>query len=249
MSTATKTKVRSGYEKWQDGIDSAVGNVKWDVYDCEIQLAISEIDRHLSGVAGYRPLDWQLIKAMAWTETGANNDFWKYNPMQIGMYNSDPGLSALLYGNEGGDLILPPTWKARLNRSSVTTIPAHNIRAGIGYLLMKIANFAVKSVLDEDTKIYTATVKAGDSLDKLAKLHGSTVEVMKKLNPLAQVLHPGQVVNYQKASIKKVIVGWKPITASTIGSNYNGTGDSLYVKKFNYALNALRKVKVGSCSR
>ncbi|MET1533311.1 hypothetical protein [Burkholderia sola] len=47
---------KSGFEKWQDGIDAAVGDVKWDIWDCEIQMAVSEYNRHLSGAAGYRPL-------------------------------------------------------------------------------------------------------------------------------------------------------------------------------------------------
>ena len=78
--------------------------------------------------------------------------------------------------------------------SSVRAIPALNIRAGIGYLLMRIANFDYRSVPSADTKIYNVTVKSGDSLDKIAKAHGSTVEVMERLNPTANVLQPGQVL-------------------------------------------------------
>lgn len=209
MTTATKPK--SGYENWQDGINKAVGNDKWSAYDCEIQMAVNVFNRHLSGQGGYRTLDWQFIKTMMWVETGAEHRAWKSNPMQIGVL-SDPGLGDLLASDKGGEIILPATISSSLNRANAKTIPSYNIRASIGSLLMKMANFATKSVPDTDTTTHEVTVKTGDSLDKIAKVQGSTIDVMKKLNPTAHVLRPGQVLKYQKASIKKVIIGWKSIT-------------------------------------
>jgi hypothetical protein len=44
------------------------------------------------------------------------------------------------------------------------------------------ANFAVKSVLGGDAKIYEVAIKAGNSLDRIAKTEGRTVEAMRKLN-------------------------------------------------------------------
>jgi hypothetical protein len=240
-------RTKSGFESWRDGIDNAVGNTKWNSYDCEIQLAVNEFNRHLSGTDGYSPLDWQFVKAMTWVESGAGNPKWKNSPIQIGN-RGDLGLGALLSGKEGGDLILPPHWQPRLTFASAQMIPSHNIRAGIGYLLMKMANFDIKSISDADAKIYDVTVKAGDSLDKIAKAQGSTLELMKKLNPTAHVLRPGQVLKYQKAVQKKVIVGWKPITTSSIASYYNGGGDSMYKTKLDYALAAIRKSKGVVCS-
>ncbi|HGL4260413.1 hypothetical protein [Burkholderia dolosa] len=96
----TKEPVRSGFEKWQDGIGRAVGNASWDSWDCEIQMAVNEYNRYLSGVAGYRPLDWRLVKAMTWAETGANSSEWRIKPLQIGV-SGDPGLASFLHGNEG----------------------------------------------------------------------------------------------------------------------------------------------------
>lgn len=91
----------TGFEKWQDGINRAVGDSKWNAWDCEIRMAVDEYNRHLSGTSGYRPLDWQLIKAMIWVETGAESKKWRSNPIQIGN-PGDPGLRSLLAGNEGG---------------------------------------------------------------------------------------------------------------------------------------------------
>lgn len=245
MENATKPK--SGYGKWQDYINGAIDNAKWHSYDCEIQMAVNEFNQHLSGQGGYRPLDWQLIKAMMWVESGAENPKWKSSPIQIGNYG-DPGLRALLSGKEGGDLILPLSLRSRLTNGLVRTVPSYNIRAGIGYLLTKMANFMIKSVPDADLKTYEITVKAGDSLDKIAKVQGSTVEVMKKLNSNSHVLKPSQVLKYQKASIKKVIIGWKPISTKNIATYYNGGGDSMYAKKLEYALSVIRKGKTAVCA-
>lgn len=237
---------KSGFEKWQDGINKAVGDAKWNFWDCEIQSAVNEYNRHLLGTAGYIPLDWQLIKTMLWVETGANNSEWNSKPMQIGV-TGDPGLTSFLLGNEGGDLILLRTLKGRLSTGSVKAIPAHNIRAGIGYLLMRMANFEYRSVLNSDSKIYEVTVKPGDSLDKIAKANGSTIDTLRKLNPTAAVLRPGQVLKYQKASVQHVITGWRQISTTLIAQRYNGGGDPNYAKKLDYALSLVRKVKAAPC--
>jgi len=63
---AVQAPSKTGYEKWKDGITRAVGDIKWDAWDCEIQMAVNEYNRHLMGTAGYRPLDWKIIKAMLW---------------------------------------------------------------------------------------------------------------------------------------------------------------------------------------
>ncbi|WP_332451123.1 hypothetical protein [Burkholderia ubonensis] len=138
---AVQEPAKTAFEKWQDDINKAADDVNWGTWDYEIQIAVNEYNRHLSGTAGYNPLDWHLIKAMLWVETGANSSEWKIKPMQIGV-SGDPGLTSFLSGNEGGDLILPPAWKGQLTSGSARTMPAHNIRAGIGYLLMRMATLS-----------------------------------------------------------------------------------------------------------
>ena len=245
---AVQALQKTGFEKWQEGINAAVDNAKWDFWDCEIQTAVNEYNRHLSGEAGYRQLDWNFIKAMLWVETGANNSEWNFKPMQIGVAG-DPGLTSFFSGKEGGNLILPPAWKGRLTVGSVRTIPAHNIRAGIGYLLMRMADFEHRSVLGTDSKVYEITVKPGDSPDKIAKTQGSTVDILKKLNPTATVLRPGQVLKYQKASIQRVIVSWRHLSTTLIAQRYNGGGDSNYAKKLDYALSLIREGKAALCAQ
>jgi hypothetical protein len=65
------------FDKWRDGISAAVGDDRWNSWDNEVQLAVSEFNHHLIGNAGYRPLDWRIIKAMTWVESGANSSEWK----------------------------------------------------------------------------------------------------------------------------------------------------------------------------
>ncbi|PAJ82233.1 LysM peptidoglycan-binding domain-containing protein [Burkholderia ubonensis] len=244
---ATPTPPKTGYEKWQEGIKSAIGNPKWQMYDCEIRAAVGEYNRHLANVAGYRPLDWHLIKAIAWVETGAGDPLWASNPMQIGMYN-DPGLDGLLSGKEGGDLVMPGSVKSRLTRANARSEPACNIRAAIGYLLMRLANFSIQSVPDTDRRTYEIAVKPGDSLDKIAKKQGSTTGMLRALNPGIGILRPGQVVKYQKAAIRKVIVGWKPTTTANIGRLYNTKNPDTYAKKLDHALAAIQQAKESACA-
>jgi hypothetical protein len=57
IDMAVQTPPRTGFEKWQDGINKAAGDAKWNSWDCEIQRVVSEYNRHLSGTTGYIPLD------------------------------------------------------------------------------------------------------------------------------------------------------------------------------------------------
>jgi hypothetical protein len=246
QAQAKPTPRRTGLEKWKDGIDAAAGDPRWDAHDCEIRAAVNEFNRHLSGQAGFVSLDWILIKAMVWVESGAAHPEWSRKPMQIGVAG-DPGLAALLGGKEGGDLILPPTWRKRLTMASARTLPAHNLRAGIGYLLMRLATFEYRSVDDPDTRMYEVTIKPGDSLDRIAKAQGTTVEVLRKLNPdVSTMLRPGQVLKYRKASIRQVITGWRVANAAAIAARYNA-GDANYVVKLDYVLPRIRARKAVEC--
>ncbi|WP_454725041.1 MULTISPECIES: LysM peptidoglycan-binding domain-containing protein [Cupriavidus] len=243
---AAQEPVRTGFEKWQDGLDKAAGDAKWSTHDCEVQIAVNEFNRHLSGKAGYMPLDWRLIKAMLWTESGAASAQWSTKPMQIGVAG-DPGLASFLSGDEGGELILPPAWKGRLTEGSVRSLPSHNIRAGIGYLLMRMARFEHRNTPAADATVYEVTVKAGDSIERIARHHGSTPEMIRALNPAAGVLRPGQVLKYRKASIRRGITGWRDIGTDSIAQRYNGGGDPNYGRKLEHALGLVRKEKAVAC--
>lgn len=238
---------RTGFEKWQDGINAAKGNKKWDMWDCEIRQAVNEYNRHLAGTAGYRPLNWLYIKAMMWIETGATSSEWVRKPMQIGVVG-DPGLDELL-SERGGELIIPPGWRGKLSFSTVRALPAYNIRAGIGYLLLRSANFQYKNVVELNSEIEKITVKDGDSFDKIARTHNTTIETLKQLNPQADTLRAGQVLKYQRSKIKRVIVGWKVLTLENIAERYNTNRDSKYANKLKYALNTIEQRGISVCAK
>lgn len=75
--TAKTSAQLSGYERWQRTIDTSLKDSRWHEYDCDIQRIVSLFNRHLAG-GSYKPLDWRLIKAMLWTESGGpNRPAWK----------------------------------------------------------------------------------------------------------------------------------------------------------------------------
>jgi LysM repeat protein len=239
---------KSGLEKWQDGLRTATADPRWHLYDCEIKMAIGEFDRQLGGTVGYRSLNWQLIKAILWTETGASNSEWYTKPMQIGVVG-DPGLTSLLAGKEGGELILPTALKARLSPTSVRSIPSHNIRAGIAYLLMRMAKFEWQSVVAGGINpVREIKVKTGDSLERIAIAQGTTAQIIKSLNPNLTTLRPGQLLKFRKGKVERVIAGWQSISTAAIARRYNGGGDFNYARKLDFALGLIRQRKEVTCA-
>lgn len=239
------TAPSTSLDRWKFGIDRA--DADWDIYDCRIQSVVAEYNRHLSSSTGYVPLDWKVVKTMLWVETGAGSSEWKSKPMQIGN-RDDPGLASLLLGNEGGDLIIPPSMRPYMSIQGAKVEPLQNIRAGVGYLLMRMASYAYKSVLDADARVYEVAAGPGDNLDRIAKAQGSTLETMKKLNPSVRVVHAGDVLKYQKASVRRVITGWNTLSASGVAQRYN-RGDPAYASKFQYATRAVVQRRDAACVR
>lgn len=139
--------------------------------------------------------------------------------------------------------------RTQLTVSSVRIMPTNNIRAAIAYLLMRLANYSIKSVPDADGKTYEVTVVKHDSLDRIARSNGTTVEALRDANIHTGVLKPGQVLKYRKASMRKVIVGWKSANPINAGRYYNTKDPAGYATKINYALATIRKGKVASCAR
>ncbi len=237
---------RTSFDKWKDGLKNADRERKWHSYDYEIRFAVGEFNRHLQGIAGYRQLDWRLIKAMSWVETGAGHPEWLINPMQIGV-PGDPGLAALLSNKEGGQLILPSSWQQKITVSSARGIPAYNIRAAIGYLLMRAAKFDHQSVLNNDERVHEVTVKRGDSIARIAKENSTTVEIIRTLNPQIVVLKPNQRLRYRKGSVQRVIIGWRMIDVNQVARLYNGGGDLRYAQKLDYTYNLIKQNRGATC--
>lgn len=237
---------RSAFEAWQNGVTRAAGDRSWDAYDCDIRMVVGEYNGHLTHTPAFPGVDWKLIKSMTWTETGAGSAEWKTRPMQIGV-PGDPGVTSLLSGQEGGDLILPPSWRASLTPGTIRSIPVHNIRAGVGYLLMRMATFEYRSVVNERSAVHEVAIRRGDSLAGIAKAHSTTTEILRKLNPGTTVLAAGGSLKYQEGSVRRVITGWRAFTTSMVAQRYNGGGDIAYAKKLDYALSVVQKAKGTIC--
>jgi hypothetical protein len=247
MNTTVQAKQESSLEKWKASLSKAAKDPRWDAWDFEIQSSVLDYNSHLHNTPGYISLDWRLIKAMAWVETGADSSQWNSKPMQIGV-TGDPGLSAFLAEEEGSESIIPPLWKGTMNAASIRSTPAYNFRAGVGYLLMRLANFQFRSVPDADNKEYEVVVDSGDNLERIARRQATTVDLLKQLNPMVSTLHVGQVLKYKKGAIKRVITSWRHISTASIAHRYNGGGDPQYAAKLDYALAMIiekQKAQVG----
>lgn len=243
MVTAKEARptAKGSYELWQDTIDGALADSRWHNYDRDIQRIVAQFNRYLSSTAGFIPLDWRLIKAMVWTESGGpNNRAWRDNPIQIGN-PGDPGLASLFSRNEGGELVIPPELQSKLTIASARLSPQMNISAGVAYLLMRLAKYGFADVADEqDKRTYDVLVKSGDTLEKIARANATTVTTLKKCNRAAFVLSPGQSLNYQKSTTRKVITRWTTASATSIARLYN-VGDPAYAKKLTYCLSVMQK--------
>lgn len=233
-----KPPQKSGYDRWKDTIDGASGNPAWDVHDATIKRTVDKYNAHLKSAKGFTALDWKLVKAMLWTESGAESDDWKTKPMQIGN-RGDPGLAALLGGKEGGELIMPPDIASGLTLENAPRDPDRNIQAGVGYLLMRAANFGYANVADPNDPVHEYKAVAGDNLDRIARQNGSTLAELYWQNPGLHNLKVGQTVKIRKAKMTKVITGFKTLDNATVARLYN-QGDPRYADKLAYCLKAMK---------
>lgn len=227
---------KTGYDKWLDTVSAAASDPAWSEYDDQIKVLVLEFNQRLAkpGLVGPN-LDWRLIKAMVWVESGGpTNAAWKTRPLQIGN-PGDPGLSALLGHNDGGELILTATQRTTIQAGAST--PAANLLAGTAYLLMRAAISNFQSVASTtDPRTYEVTVKPGDSLDRIARTNGTTIQMLQSMNPTAAgIIRPGQVLKYRKAAIQRVITGWHLITTTFAAQKYN-VGDPKYKDKLDHCL-------------
>lgn len=232
-----------------------------DQYDHDIRQIVTTFNRYLrkeNPESNYQDLDWRLVKAMIWIESGHKYSAWRHRPMQIGN-KGDAGLKALLHlkkirlkngktyiQSEGAELIIPPEYEGNLtlkNKEKIRYNPQFNIQAGVAYLLMRHAKFSYKTVINPEAKEYIVTVKQGDNLAKIAASHKTTIESIKLLNPEIKKhhLHTGMQLKYKKAVTQKYIKGWIAFSFSSVAKKYNATGDLRYKQKLSYAFASINK--------
>ncbi|HLL55993.1 MAG TPA: LysM domain-containing protein [Myxococcaceae bacterium] len=232
---------KTQYQLWQETVQDAVTNAAWDLYDTTIKLEVSDYNTRLSGTPGYTKVDWLLLKAMVWVESGGpKSKAWKTRPMQIGN-SGDPGYSVVKNGQEGASLIMSTRLKSDIASGNINE-PNLNIRAGIAYVFTRMAKFSHKSVVDQGAKPFTYKVVSGDNFAQIADKVGSTTEVLQSLNPGKKTLAIGDVITCRKASVQRVITGWLPFDTKTLAARYN-IGDARYADKLDYVLSLFKELK------
>ncbi|MBJ9848103.1 LysM peptidoglycan-binding domain-containing protein [Citrobacter sp. Cpo044] len=242
-------KKLSPLEEWKSGREKAIGNPDWYIYDNTIRKLVSEINQHLSmskNIEKYKPLDWKLIKAMIWTETGATSTEWKTKPMQIGKIGDNGILKVTVPARPRKyKIITPKNWDKYLKNKSdmIKNNPEYNIRAGIVFLMIKMSETEKdKTVYDNEKEDIYEVVKGDLGYSSIAKKIGTTQNVLTTLNGV-KVIHPGDKLKYKKAHLEQYIQGWKLFTPKNIQIQYNGDrkratvskpGDINYADKFKY---------------
>jgi len=244
MAQKKTQPAKSKHELWKETVEDGVSNASWDVYDATIKLEVADYNTRLSGTPGFKKVDWLLIKAMLWTESGGpQNKTWKTRVMQIGN-SGDPGYDIVKNGKEGASVVASARVLSDVVKGNIDE-PHLNVRVAIAYLFTRMAKFENKSVVDSsDPKVYSYTVVKGDKgLSAIASKVGSTTEILQKLNPGKKLLREGDVIQYQKGSIKMVVSGWRTFDTATIAARYNGGGDDRYAEKLNYVLGLFARLK------
>ena len=213
---------------WEHGLWDALAKDPdpWNKYDGQMRSVIGTYNQHLANTAGYMAPDYKKVKAMVWTETGANSDAWDTAPMQIGV-NGDPGLHELLT-SEQGKRILPPTYAMLLNEANVPKIGNLNIAAGIGYLLKILARFDyVESALSlfESSSTSPSHEQSDPNLILSSSFSG---------NSGTTAFTPAQKSHHLAPKKRIDVVGWRAFDFDFIARHYN-VGDGNYPGKLQYA--------------
>jgi hypothetical protein len=118
MATTTAGPPKTAYPKRQDTVAGGKTDTRWAGCDANIKLVVADFNTRLGSTPGFKALEWRLVKAMVWVESGGpDNATRKLRPMQIGS-PGDAGLAALLSDKEGGELILTPEMNKRLATGS-----------------------------------------------------------------------------------------------------------------------------------
>ncbi len=227
-------------EAWLRGIPHDPDDADWSVYDTYIVLTVRAYNDHLALQQNFLPLDPVFVKAICWTETGAGEPTWNTRPMQIGNAG-DLGLQQLLKLNIQNRLLIPPEFsrggKFEFTVSNVRAIPAFNIRAGVGYLLLRASTLLQKYVPADNGQIFTDTVRKPDSLYNMAHRDRTTVEELRSANPpgLTRSLNPKTTLSFRHMELQSSLI-FRPITSLQAASTYNNANVDEYTKKLNYCL-------------
>ena len=207
---------------WCDALDKdySIHRDAWNLHDHTIMLTVSDYNTWLDRKQGFSRLDWMMVKAQAWVETGANDPAWHGNVLQIGKHG-DPGLHDFMT-LPNARLVLPPQYKPFLSVAAAQTVPLYSIRAGVGYLLYRMAYFGLVNQTSPEPPLPVQEWKPPETGGA-----SNTPPQPRRPPPM-----PRKVLG---------ITGWRPITLQAIAARYNAGGDGNYYGKLAHAFDIVVK--------
>ena len=224
-------------EGWKATMVAAVKNKSAADYDAPIKTILDDYTKRFGGAPNiWRLPDAKLFKAILFVESGGPaGSAWTKRVMQIGN-PGDPALSVLRSKAQHSDLIMNADLQSRLADPKQFSFdnPLLNIQAGIAYAFVRAAKFTTSWVADPSA-LFPYTVKAGDSLYKIALREHTSIEQLKTDNPaLAKALHPGVVLKFHRGHYVTTVSGWKSMDSQFFATQYTGGGDAEYAAKVDY---------------
>ncbi len=227
-------------EAWVRGIPHDPLEPAWSVYDSDIAATVKIYNDYLARQKGFGSLNPMLTKAMCWTETGAGSTKWKSRPMQIGN-SGDAGLFELLKTSPKNKLMLPPVFykggSLELTSSNVRTIPVYNIRAGVGYLLLRACTYKATPQLLDQGRFFSDVVQRNDNFARIALRDQTTIDELRLQNPSVRpiALKPWTTIKFHHFAQYSEL-SFVPINPLQAAVTYNNADVVSYVKKIEYCL-------------
>lgn len=231
--------------KWKKTIDDGMKSPFRGTWDGVVTGEAILYFQRLMNTPGYVWIDPKVIVAILWVESGGPmSSTWNNRVMQIGN-PGDLGWPALRKHEGATDVVVRPDLLKVIDSAKPGDLnnPVLNIWAGMAYLFVRMSISEIGSVQEgQDTTIHSHVVTAKETATKIAQREGTTVEVLKALNPTVNIdnLHEGQILFFVKAHMGRKITGWRPFDPTTIAQRYN-VGDRDYAEKLRYVLAKLNE--------
>ena len=228
-------------EDWKSTMAVAVKSKSATDYDSLIKTTLDDYTKRFAPLSFWRLPDAKIFKAVVLVESGGPaNAAWTKRAMQIGN-PGDAALSVLRSKGQHSDLIMNTDLQSRLTDPKQFSIddPSLNIQAGIAYAFVRAAVFKTSWVADP-SKLFSHTVKSGDSLYEIARHEHTSVEQIKTDNPsLGKFLRPKVVLKFHHGNNVTIISGWARMDSDFFTTQYNGGGDVNYKAKVDYVYSLL----------
>lgn len=222
-------------KSWENTVNEGITDPAWDEYDVVIEKEVQAYNLKFGGKPGYKQVNWKLIKAMLWVESGGpHNKEWKTRPLQIGV-GKDPALKTLKEKKELSDLVMSDDLHTQIKKGAADNKPEINIKAGIAYLFTRMINEVESKPKDQKIKEYT--VKKGEGLEKVAQNVNTTEEELLVQNNIKKgaIIKEGQILKYREAKLEPK--NWRSFEdAKIVAARYNGGGDKNYAEKLQYVM-------------